>query len=476
MLQRLKKHLDMELFRSLKDYRREDTIAAIATYPAKSALGVIKISGSKALEIISKIFLPAKKKDIRKVKSYTLHYGWIVNSSKKEEIIDEVLVSIMRAPFSYTREDVVEISSHGGILVLNKILELVLQEGARLAKPGEFSWRAFINGRIDLLQAQSILDIVEAKTEKALFGALRQLKGEVSSFFNNLKEKIKDIYSQIQAVIEFPEEEIEIDLKKIKRELEEIKKEIEKIKKSFYWARLLREGINCVICGRTNVGKSTLFNSLLEEDIALVTKIAGTTRDIIGKSINIEGIPLNIYDTAGILKTKSLIDKKAMKRSLKKVEEADLILFVFDYSRRLSKEDFSLLEKVKNKKVIYVINKIDLEKRIDLRRINNFKPQIKVSALKKIGLDRLRREIASLIKEKGVERENMIFLTQWQKEVIEKVDKKIKESFKYLDGNYSIDFVNFALREIIDELEKLVGVSLEEEALKEIFSKFCIGK
>ena len=230
---------------------------------------------------------------MKKVKTFTLHYGWIVNPLDKK-VVDEVLVSVMRKPFSYTREDVVEISSHGGVLVLDKILKLVLREGARLAKPGEFSYRAFINGRVDLLQVQSILNIVEASTEKALFSAAEQLKGDASSFLRELKERIKNVYIHTQAIIDFPEEEIEIEESRVKRRIERIKKDIEKIKKASFWGQILKEGVTCVICGKTNVGKSTLFNSLIEKEKALVTKIAGTTRDAVEESVNIGGIYLHL--------------------------------------------------------------------------------------------------------------------------------------------------------------------------------------
>ncbi len=464
----------MELFK-LKDYALEDTIAAIATYPAKSALGVIKISGKKALRIISKIFRPARKKDMKKVKTFTLHYGWIVNPLDKK-VVDEVLVSVMRKPFSYTREDVVEISSHGGVLVLDKILKLVLREGARLAKPGEFSYRAFINGRVDLLQVQSILNIVEASTEKALFSAAEQLKGDASSFLRELKERIKNVYIHTQAIIDFPEEEIEIEESRVKRRIERIKKDIEKIKKASFWGQILKEGVTCVICGKTNVGKSTLFNSLIEKEKALVTKIAGTTRDAVEESVNIGGIYLHLYDIAGIMKSKSLIERKAIKKSFQKLEEADIVIFVFDYSRQLSKDDYLLLEKVKNKKVIYVINKVDLKRKIDLKKIRQLTPQIKLSALKKTGLDRLKGEIASLVSKEGLEKENAIFLAHWQREILKKIEENLRKALFYLDKKYTIDFVNFSLKEIIEDLDKIMGVSLEKEILESLFSQFCIGK
>jgi tRNA modification GTPase len=461
----------------LKDYNLKDTVCAIATFPSKSALGVIKISGKKSLDIVSKIFLPKKKKDIKKAKTYTLHYGWIIDKSKKKEVfIDEVLVSIMRAPFSYTREDVVEISSHGGILVLNKILELILRNKARLALPGEFTYRAVINGRINLLEAESILAIVEAKTQNTLDFAVRQLKGEANKKFEELKNQIKEVFVQTESLINFPEEEIEIPLKDIERDLEKIEKQIELFLKTTQFSDILKEGLKCVICGKANAGKSTLFNRLLKQERVLVSRIPGTTRDVIEETIDIRGVPLRIYDTAGIFEPKDLITKKAIEKTKKTFQEADLVIFVLDGSRPLNKDDFFLWEKVKNKNTILVINKIDLKQRLKPDIFEDNIPKVYLSALKNIGIKDLEEMIFKMVYQKGLDRESLLFLSNFQKEILLKVKKKLIEAKNFLKEGYSIDFVNFSLRECLDELRKLTGEVFCEEILESIFSNFCIGK
>jgi len=461
----------------LKDYNLKDTICAIATFPSKSALGVIKISGKKSLDIVSKIFLPKKKKDIKKAKTYTFHYGWIVDRrDKKEVFVDEVLVSIMRAPFSYTKEDVVEISSHGGILVLNKILDLVLKNKARLALPGEFTYRALVNGRINLLEAESILAIVEAKTQGVLDFAVRQLKGEADKKFEGLKSQIKEIFIQTESLINFPEEEIEISLKNIEEKLKEIEKQINVFLKTVKFSDILKEGLRCVICGKANAGKSTLFNRLLKQERVIVSKIPGTTRDVIEETIDIRGVPLKIYDTAGIFEPEDLITKKAIEKTKKTFEEADLVIFVLDGSRPLNKDDFFLWEKVKSKNAILVINKIDLKQRLKLNKFEEKIPKVYLSALKNIGIEELEKRIFKMVYERGLDRENLLFLSNFQKEILKRVKEKIIQAENFLKEGYSIDFVNFSLKECLDELRKLMGEVICEEILESIFSNFCIGK
>ncbi|MCD6583182.1 MAG: tRNA uridine-5-carboxymethylaminomethyl(34) synthesis GTPase MnmE [Candidatus Omnitrophica bacterium] len=468
----------------LKEYSLNDTIAAIATYPAKSALGVIKISGKKALEILSKIFISKGRKDIKKLPTYTLHYGWVIEKkfhsekSEREEVLDEVLVSVMRAPCSYTREDVVEISSHGGILVLNRILELVLKKGARLANPGEFSYRAFINGRIDLVQAQSILDIVEAKTEQGLLAATTHLKGKISKKIEEIEEKLRNIFSQIEASIQFPEEEVEIPFEDIKRDVRRLKKELEELVKASREGQLIKEGVKCVICGRANVGKSTLFNRLLQEERVIVTEVPGTTRDVIEENINIKGIPLRIADTAGILEPKDLIDKVALEKSLKKIAEADLVLFLLDYSQPLSREDYLLLDKIKDKNVILVINKIDLKKGLDLNEVRKFnKPRVKLSALRGEGFSNLEKVIfKNLLGRTTLRGYDLVFLAHRQKELLSQAFSSLSQGIDYCEQGYSLDVIGLLLKEALDSLAKLTGKVVEEEVLKEIFSRFCIGK
>ena len=474
---------------SIRDYDTKHTIAAIATFPTTAALGIIKVSGKDALSVVHRIFLPKNKnKNIKKVRSYTLHYGWIIQPSNGRantpktkrglKIIDEVLISVMRAPHSYTREDVVEISSHGGILILDKILDLILKGGARFAKPGEFSYRAFLNGRLDLIQLQAISDIVETKTEKTLFSLSRQLKGDFSNSIIVIKDELKNISSLLEACINFPDEDINMDLPKIKSMLKKIAERIKRILDNRSISRTLHEGARCVICGKANVGKSTLFNRILKEERAIVTRIPGTTRDTIEEIVNIKGVPLHIYDTAGILETKDFINKSAVSKTYKKIEEADLIIFIFDSSRRIDDKDLSLLDKIKDKNAIVVLNKIDLTLRVGSAQLKHIKkPLVKISALKGTGMDRLEEAIFNAIYKKGLGRENnLVVLAQWQAQVLGDILLHLNEAEKFIDKGFTVDFVSFAIKNALDDLSKLSGEKIDEDILNRIFSNFCIGK
>lgn len=477
---------------NLKDYNTSDTIAAIATFPSKSALGVIKISGRNALRIISKIFIPKGKKDIKKVKTYTLHYGWIVDKGTgpkaqgRDNMVDEVLVSVMRAPHTYTREDVVEISSHGGVYVLNKLMEVVLKQEARLALPGEFTYRALIRGRIDLLQAQSISSIVEAQSEEGLKLAALQLRGEVSRKIKVIKDEIKELFIQTEALINFPEDEVEISLSLMKTKIKNIEKRVSRLLEGSREARVLKEGIRGVICGKTNVGKSTLFNCLLREERVIVSELPGTTRDVIEETINIRGVPLRIYDTAGILEPRDLVTKKAIEKSTQIFDEADLVILVLDGSKPLTKDDYFLLEKTKDKNTIFVINKIDLGQRINLKEISRIRDKnknpgivaytVRLSALKNTGLSDLEKAVYKCVYKKGFSRQDIIFLNQYQSQRLKKVSEDIQQAGGFMEKGYTIDFVSASLKSCLDNLGKLSGEVFSEEILEGIFSNFCIGK
>lgn len=468
----------------IKDYNLDDTIAAIATFPSKSALGVVKISGKKSFFIISKIFKPRRKKNIRKVKSYTLHYGWIKENLKnkagkkrKDLLVDEVLVSVMRKPYSYTKEDVIEISSHGGTVVLNKILNIVLSQGARLALPGEFTYRALINGRIDLLQAESISGLVEAKTEQSLYQAISQLKGEASAKVSKIKEEIKEIFIQTESIMNFPEAEIDISLNNLKAKIISLIKETGRLSKGADEAKIMLEGFRCVICGKANVGKSTLFNRLLREQRAIVSRFPGTTRDVIEESINIKGIPLRIYDTAGIIEPKDIITRQAVSRAYDIFQQADLVILMLDGSKSLSKDDLLLLDKTKTKNMILVINKSDLTQRLDLKKVFPIKsPIVRISALKNKGLNEFEKVIYHKVHKDSFDREHIIFLNQYQQETLRKVEQGLKEIILFLQEGCTLDFINIALKDCLDNLGKLNGEVFSEEILENIFSNFCIGK
>lgn len=481
----------------LKNYNTRDTIAAIATFPSKSALGVIKISGKSALKIISKIFVPAKKKDIKKVNNFTIHYGWIMESNQKPatsnqkaKIIDEVLVSIMRGPRSYTCEDVVEISSHGGSASLNKILEIILKCDCRQALPGEFTYRAFLGGRLDLLQAQSVLNIVDARSEDALQASVLQLKGQASLEINGIKEAIKELFVLTESSINFPESFASMDMGDIKKKLKKIRVKIQDILESNRDAKILKDGLKSVICGKTNAGKSTLFNCLLKEERVIVSAVAGTTRDVIEEIINVRGVPLRIYDTAGIIEPRDLIEKKAIEKSSLILEEADLVILVLDGSRILSKDDTFLIEKLKKylkstkkssgdneKDVIMVINKSDLKQKIDLNVIKDIKCcKVNLSALKSEGIKKLEEAIVKTAYKNGTRRKDLIFLNTYQNEVFKKALNSIIDAESFLSSGRQIDSVNFSLKMSLEAIGRLTGEVFCEELLESIFSQFCIGK
>lgn len=469
----------------LKDYKLADTIAAIATFPSKSALGIIKISGEKAISAVSKIFKPAKQKDIKKAKTFTIHYGWITEKSKgksqkskrgKESIIDEVLVSIMRAPNSYTREDVVEISSHGGTVVLNKILDGLTNQGIRLALPGEFTYRALVSGRIDLLQAESISSIVEAKTENALGIASSQLAGKMSLHLKDLRGRLKDLFVQTESLINFPED-LEFSPLNLKGKIERIDKEIDNLIEGSSEGKILQEGLKCVICGKSNAGKSTLFNLLLGQERVIVSRIPGTTRDVIEETINIRGVPLRIYDTAGILEPKDLVTKKALEKTKNIFDEADLVIFVLDASRKFDKDDSFLFDKVKNKNTIFVINKCDLDNKIDLEKLAKVKgAKVKMSALQNTGLGKLERAVYDNVYSSSLDRQDLVFLSKCQSQFLGRVKINIQKIKEYLKDGQTLDFINFELKDALENLGKLSGEILSEEVLENIFSQFCIGK
>lgn len=460
----------------VKDYNLDDTIAAIATFPSKSALGIIKISGKKSLDIICKIFSSKKKKNLKKVKTHTLHYGWIIDK-RTTNVVDEVLVSVMRNPYSYTKEDVVEVSCHGGTVVLNKILELILEQGCRLALPGEFTYRALVRGRIDLLQAESILNIVEAKSEESLRAASLQLSGKVSGKIKQLKDKVKEIFIQTEALINFPEDEVGFSFFQIKKQITAAAGVIASLLTAGRDAKILKEGAKCVICGRVNAGKSTLFNRLFKEERVLVSRVPGTTRDVIEETINIRGVPLRIYDTAGILEPKDFITKKAIEKTARIFEQADIVILVVDGARSMSKDDYFLLEKAKDKNTILIINKIDAVQKIKIKDLPKTAARtVKLSALKNIGLRNLEEAIFKSIYKQGIDRENIVFLNQYQQQALQRASDNIEEALKFLEQGYTIDFINLSLKSSLENLGKLTGEVFSEEILESIFSNFCIGK
>ena len=447
-----------------------NTIAAISTAQGVGAISIIRVSGPEAFSIVEKIFT---NKNFKNASSHTIHYGYIKDGDKK---IDEVLVSKMCAPKTFTCEDVVEINAHGGIITTNKILELLLTNGCTLAEPGEFTKRAFLNGRIDLTEAESIMDLINAKTEDASKMALNGISGKVSNMIKDLREDLISIITNIEVNIDYPEyEDIEVmTIDKIKDSLGSLKEKINRILKQSNTGELLKTGIKTAIIGRPNVGKSSILNSLVGEEKAIVTDVQGTTRDSVEASIVIDNIILNLIDTAGIRKTNDVVESIGVEKSLKLIEQADLILYVVNYNEKLTEEDKKILAKLKDKNYITVINKTDLEKNIDDKNLKN---KVYVSALKNENIENISQEIKRLFNLEKIETSDLTYLTGARnKAILNKVLKRINDVRNGIDKHVPIDMLEIDLRDIWNSLGKITGEVYEEELLDELFSRFCVGK
>jgi tRNA modification GTPase len=465
-----------------KTLKLDDTIAAISTPLGQAGIGIVRLSGKDALSIADKIFVSKEKKKPSKFKTYSTHYGWIMNGKVgKSEVIDEVILTVMRAPKSYTKEDIVEINCHSGIIPLKKILDLVINKGARLAEPGEFTRRAFINGRIDLAQAEAVLDIINAKTDSALEIGVSQLRGELSVKIDTIRNDLVEILAYLEAEIDFPEEEIgRLSLKQQFLRLDKIREQIEKLLEMADQGRILREGINVVICGRPNVGKSSLLNALIKKEKAIVTHVPGTTRDIVEEIINLKGIPLRFVDTAGIIEPKDLLEKEAIKRSQQQLDNCDLALFLFDNNHRLSNQDRILIEKLKGKNIIFVINKIDLPSKIDEKQLKSVTQKakiVRISVLRKLGIKKLEDVIIENIWQGRFDDKKDIFISNIRHiQALRSALKQINNALTVIMRNMSTEFVCFELKGTIKHLDSITGRSIERDLLDKIFSEFCIGK
>lgn len=451
----------------------EDTIAAIATALGVGAISIIRVSGEESIPIVNKIF---KGANLEKVKSHTIHYGHIIENDSP---IDEVLVSVMKHPKTFTTEDVVEINCHGGIATTKKVLELVLQNGVRLAEPGEFTKRAFLNGRIDLLEAESVMEVIASKTENSRKLAMNQLTGKVSSFIHNLRQKIVDILANIEVNIDYPEyEDIEeMTLEMMQPRLEEIEIEIRRILKESENGKIWKEGIKTSIIGRPNVGKSSLLNTLLEEEKAIVTEIEGTTRDTVEGQIVLDGILLNIIDTAGIRETDDLVEKIGVEKSRKIMEASDLVLYVINQNQQLNDEDLEIIEQLSSKNHILIVNKIDLPSVIDLEKYEKNHPIIYMSTLENKGIEDLKEEIKYLFHMDQIETQDMTYLTNARSiAILKSVLNSIEEIKKGINENQSIDLLAIDLKDIWNLLGEIIGETYQEELLDQLFSKFCVGK
>ncbi len=449
-----------------------DTIAAISTALGVGAISIIRVSGNDSLQIVNRIF---KGKDLTKVDSHTINYGYIYDG---KELIDEVLVSVMLAPKTFTRENIVEINSHGGISTTNKILELLLVNGCRLAQPGEFTKRAFLNGRIDLIEAEGVMDLINSKTEKSRLLAINQVTGNTSNLIKNLRSELVSTLANIEVNIDYPEyEDIEeITVEMINKNISSIRNKILNILEESKNGKLIKEGIKTIIIGRPNVGKSSILNRLLDEEKAIVTDVAGTTRDIVEGNISVDGILLNIIDTAGIRKTDDIVESIGVKKSLSLIEDADLILYVVNNNELLNDEDLEILDKIKNKTSILIINKIDLESKIKIKNIENYNV-VKMSALNSEDINVLKEMIKKIFNLEKIEQKDCTYLSSARsisllRKALESLDQ-VEEGIK---NKMPIDMVEIDLKNVWNLLGEITGENYSEELIDTLFSQFCLGK
>lgn len=455
------------------------TIAAISTAPGIGGIGIVRMSGEEAFSILSEIFKPKKSFNIEEVKGYTIKYGYIV---KEDEIIDEVLVSFFRAPNSYTTENLCEISSHGGAYVVRRILETCLENGADLAEPGEFTKRAFLNGRMDLSQAEAVIDIINARTEKEAKTSINQLEGSLSKQIKQIREMLMSVMVEIEVSIDYPEYDVEeVNNLKAYNMLLEVKDKLNSLKNSFENGKIIKNGIKIALLGKPNAGKSSLLNAILKEERAIVTDIEGTTRDTIEESITVSGIPIHIIDTAGIRNAKNEVEKIGIEKSRKMAEEAELVIAILDASKVLNDEDIEILELLKNKKGIVVLNKIDLGNiKVSKEAIKNIageKEIIEISAKENIGIDNIYETITKMFELNEINIDNDAIITNIRhKDIINNAISGTEKALEATKEKMPIDIIGIYIKDIMEDLGKITGESVSDEIIKEIFSKFCLGK
>ena len=426
---------------------------------------------------MDKIFRPVNGKDMFSMKPYTMRYGHIID--KNEDVIDEVIVSFMKGPRSFTAEDTVEINCHGGVISTNTVLQEVIKAGARLAEPGEFTKRAFLNGRIDLSQAEAVMDIISAKTELSMKSAMRQSEGRLSTEINRLRQQTLDVLALIEYAVDFTEDEEEIDPSiniDVKSGVEKLISEVDTLIKSADEGKLIRDGLNVVIVGKPNVGKSSLLNVLLNERRAIVTDVAGTTRDIIEEYINLDGIPVRIIDTAGIRETEDVVEKIGVEKSKQKIDEADLIIFMLDTSRELDDEDREIINYIKDKKYIVLLNKVDLERKINDDEISDLTHKIEISAKEAIGIDRLKEEIKELFFSGRVDTESLMVTNTRHKQALYRALESLEGGLGGINRNEFLDLISIYIMSALKSLGEITGAEVEEDLVNKIFMEFCCGK
>lgn len=456
-----------------------DTIAAISTAPGVGGIGIIRVSGEDAISIVNKVFKSPGNKSLLEVPTHTIHYGHILNS--EANIIDEVLVMLMKGPRTFTREDVIEINCHGGPVPLEAVLMEIIKNGARIAENGEFTKRAFLNGRIDLAQVEAIMDIIEAKTELSLSQAVNQLEGKLSKQIKAYQDKLIQIIARIEVSIDYPEYDMDEPIDdNFETEIETLNKELKELLKTADTGKMLREGVKTAIVGRPNVGKSSLLNALLEENRAIVTDIPGTTRDVVEAYLNIEGVPFQLLDTAGIRETEDIVEKIGVEKSQDSIEQADLVLMLIDSSKELMEEDFEILEKVKNKNVLYVFNKTDLENNISqeiMKKYFNDTNSIEISAKMQDGLNELKQRMKAFVIRGNVKVTDTVTISnRRQKEALLKAIDSLDKVISTIKMGMPEDCIAIDLHDAYGHLGMIIGEALKDEIINQLFSRFCLGK
>lgn len=467
------------VYKDVKLMILDDTIAAISTAIGEGGIGIVRMSGGEALNILSRVFKSFKDKSTMDMKSFTMRYGHIVDRETGERI-DEVIVSFMKAPNTYTKEDVVEINCHGGIVAVRRILFLLLNNGARLAEPGEFTKRAFLNGRIDLSQAEAVIDLIRAKTDESMSIALEQSEGKLSRKVRILMDRLLGMLAHVEAAVAFPEDDIEdIVNDKMIEEGKSLEKEVIALIESAGTGKILREGLNTIIVGKPNVGKSSLLNELLQEKRAIVTDIPGTTRDVIEEYINIRGIPVKLVDTAGIRDTHDVVESIGVEKSKEYIEKSDLVIFIIDNSRPIEEEDEEIIKIVKGKKVIIVVNKMDLPRAADIEYLEskiNGVPFIFTSISSERGIEDIKAKIAELVFEGNIKPKDISVTNVRHRDALIKAMEDIKKGIDTISSGLPLDFAGIEFKDAYLKLGEITGDTVEEDIIDRIFADFCIGK
>ncbi|HDZ7666469.1 TPA: tRNA uridine-5-carboxymethylaminomethyl(34) synthesis GTPase MnmE [Staphylococcus aureus] len=456
-----------------------DTITSISTPMGEGAIGIVRLSGPQAVEIADKLY--KGKHLLNDVPSHTINYGHIIDPESKE-VVEEVMVSVLRAPKTFTREDIIEINCHGGILTINRVLELTMTYGARMAEPGEFTKRAFLNGRIDLSQAEAVMDFIRSKTDRASKVAMNQIEGRLSDLIKKQRQSILEILAQVEVNIDYPEyDDVEdATTEFLLEQSKEIKQEINRLLDTGAQGKIMREGLSTVIVGKPNVGKSSMLNNLIQDNKAIVTEVAGTTRDVLEEYVNVRGVPLRLVDTAGIRETEDIVEKIGVERSRKALSQADLILFVLNNNEALTQEDYTLYEVVKNEDVIVIVNKMDLEQNIDINEVKDMigdTPLIQTSMLKQEGIDELEIQIRDLFFGGEVQNQDMTYVSNSRhNSLLKQARQTIQDAIDAAESGVPMDMVQIDLTRTWEILGEIIGETASDELIDQLFSQFCLGK